>query len=163
MGYKAQQLLYCLALQSWDASVQSLQRRNDGLNSITLFLSELPLASLNKQSFCFQVSWATDTSSVGLAVQVHLELWLLSLWLFVSSSAQQSTSCAASPCTPAMHSHPSTFQTHPNTTRAHYLRGLGINQLLSPSARKKLMSGTWKLWESLFCHGNGTQNPVIIC
>lgn len=100
---------------------------------------------------------------VGLAVQVHLELWLFSLWLFVSSSAQQNKSCAASPCTPAMHSHPSTFQTHPNTTRAHYLRGLGINQLLSPSARKKLMSGTWKLWESLFCHGNGTQNPVIIC
>lgn len=49
----------------------------------------------------------------GLTVQVHLQLWLFSLWLFVSSSARQSTSCAASPCTPVIHSHPFTFQTHP--------------------------------------------------
>lgn len=151
MGYKAQQLLHCLALQSRDASVHSLQRSDDGLNSITLFLTELPLASLNKQHLCFQDPSTTDTASVWWSgCSVHLQPWLFSLWLFVSSSARQSTSPAASPCTPVIHSQPSAFQTHPNTTRAHYIRGLVINQLVSPDAGKKLTSGTWKPWECLF-------------
>lgn len=64
MGYKAQHLLYCLALQSRDASVHSLQRMDGGLNSITLFLTELPLASLNKQNLCFQVLSTAVTASV---------------------------------------------------------------------------------------------------
>lgn len=94
----------------------------------------------------------------GLTVQVHLQPWLFSLWLSVSSSARQSTSCVPAPAHRWSTATPPAFRHTQSTTGAHCIRGLAINQLVSPSAGKKF-SDTWKLWESLFLSWKWNTKP----
>lgn len=173
-GYKVQRLLYYgyLALQSRDASVHPLSSALRSSPGGIMGWIMSPYSSLGSP-------WLSWTSNISvsrshqplthppfgrLTVQVHLQLRLFSRQLFVFPSARQSAPRAASPRTPAIHSHPSSFQTPPKYHKSSLHQRSGHQTIHVPDSGKKLRSGTWKLWESFFFVMEMEQNPpVIIC
>lgn len=160
MGFKARWLFYYgyLALQNRDASVHRVSSAlRSSLGGIMGWIAS-PYSSLGSP----RLSWTSIISVSmshqllthppfgGLTVQVHLQLRLFSLQLFVFPVLGRAHHVLPGPAHPQSTTTPPPFRHPQSATRAHYIRDLGIKQLMSPDGGKKLRSGTWKLWESFF-------------